>query len=85
MGEGSAGTLAMILAQEAIFGKTVMKQCTVMGSKDFHGLPTTELMQLKEINFSKFPQLWDSPMNFEAIWKRCHEAIGQACKRLRKL
>ena len=78
------GTLAQKLAKEAFFGEKVMAQCTVLGCRDQPGLPTDELKQLKATIYGLFPQYWASPSEFEVIWANCVDAIGQACKRLRK-
>ena len=79
-----ASTLSVKLAKEAIFGEDVMKQCTVAGTREYPGLPFNELQQLKQIVFERFPQYWKTPFEFEDVWKVCFDAVGQACKRLRK-
>ena len=84
-GESKAGTLACKLAQEAIFGKDVMKQCTPAGSRELPGLPVKELVELKKIMFQQFPQYRRSPVEFEPIWRKCIDAVQQSCKRLRKI
>ena len=82
--ESKAGTLAVKVAKNAVFGESVMKRCTVMGERDLPGLPPTELMELKRILFKQFPHLWTSRHEFEPIWKVCVDSLGQACKRLRQ-
>ena len=60
-----------------------MARCTVQGVRDFPGLPSTELSELKNTRFVAFPQYWSNPAEFESLWGACIESIGQACKRLR--
>ena len=79
-----ASTLTVKLAKEAIFGEDVMKQCTVAGTREYPGLPFDKLQELKQIIFERFPQYWKTPFEFEDVWKVCFDALGQACKRLRK-
>lgn len=79
-----ASTLSVKLAKEAIFGEDVMKQCTVAGTREYPGLPFDKLQELKQIVFELFPQYWKTPFEFEDVWKVCFDALGQACKRLRK-
>ena len=76
-------TLAVKLAKVSFFGAEVMSKCTVAGNRDLPGLPTNELESLKHTLFTLFPQYWQSPQEFEPLWKSCTEAVGQACKRLR--
>ena len=62
-----------------------MKRCTVAGTREYPGLPFDKLQELKQIIFEgQFPQYWKTPFEFEDVWKICFEALGQACKRLRK-
>ena len=61
-----------------------MKQCTVAGTREYPGLPFDKLQELKQIVFERFPQYWKTPFEFEEVWKVCFDAVGQACKRLRK-
>ena len=82
-GENKAGALACKLAQEAIFGKDVMKRCTPNGNRELPALPAQELADLKKSMFMQFPQYWRSPVEFEPTWKKCLEAVQQACKRFR--
>ena len=78
-----ATTLAVKLARKAVFGDSVMKRCTPYGARDFPGLPTTELAELKEAIRNLFPMYWNKPQEFEVLWTKCVDAIGQACKHLR--
>ena len=80
-----AGTLAMKLARESFFGDQVLLQCTVMGNREYPALPMTELAELKQLVFSLFPQYWGNAVEFETTWKRCTDAIGQACARLKRV
>ena len=77
-------TLAVKLSRDAFFGDKILARCTVAGEREYPGLPITELEQLKRVLLMQLPQFWMTPMQFEPIWKHCCEAIGQACKRLRK-
>lgn len=81
--ESKVGTLSVKLARQAFFGDHVMKQCTVQGVRDFPGLPSSELGELKQTIFQLFPHYWSNPSEFESVWSTCIESIGQACKRLR--
>ena len=82
--ESKMSTLAVKLATHAIFGESVMSQCTVAGVRDHYpALPTAQLNELKSVVFRLCPRYWKSPPEFEAVWKGCVESIGQACKRLR--
>ena len=78
-----APTLTTKLAIAAYFGERVLKQCTVFGCREQPALPIKELNDLKQKVFSLFPQFWVNPLDFEATWGLCAEAVGQACKRLR--
>ena len=79
-----APTLATKLARDVFFGTSVLRRCTVMGCREQPGLPVKELNELKEAMFTKFPQYWANPVDFEEVWAQCVDAIGQLCKRLRK-
>ena len=81
--ESKIGTLAVKLAKDSFFGEDVMVQCTVAGERDLPGLPTDELRKLKDSLFMRFPHYWQSPHEFEPLWRNSTAAIGQACKRLR--
>ena len=83
-GDSKAGTLAVKLAREAIFGDDVLAKCTPGGSGELPALPNDELNLLKEEMFEQFSQYWSNPVEFEAVWSICFNAVGQACKRLRK-
>lgn len=83
-GDSKAGTLAVKLAREAIFGDDVLAKCTPGGSRELPALPNDELNLLKEEMFEQFSQYWSNPVEFEAVWSICFNAVGQACKRLRK-
>lgn len=64
------------------FGKRVLQACTVMGFRQYPALPVQELLQLKQLLFSLFPEFWKNPAEFEPTWLLCFEAIEQKCKRL---
>ena len=81
--ESKVGTLAVKLARQSFFGDDVMRRCTVQGAREFPGLPSAELGQLKQTIFKLFPQYWRNPSEFEGVWSTCVESVGQACKRLR--
>ena len=83
-GESRAGTLAVKLAREVYFGSQVMSKCTMSGCWDLPGLPTAELGELKQTLFLQFPEFWKNPVEFEALWSKCVEAINQSCKKIRQ-
>ena len=82
--ESKIGILAVKLAKEAIFGKDVLAQCTVNGCRDLPALPLPELNELKQVLFRQFPSYWHTPEEFERIWERAGESIGQCAKGLRR-
>ena len=82
-GDSKAGTLAVKLAREALFGDDVLIRCTTFGNREHPALPVAELNQLKDKLFQLFPQYWPNPVEFEPLWRTCGEAVGQVCKRLR--
>ena len=61
-----------------------MVQCTVLGHRDFPGLPVAELQELKQYIFSRLTGFWSYPTEFEPLWSDCIAAIGQACSSLRR-
>ena len=76
--------MAGILAKEVFFGEEVMLQCTTKGYGDKPGLPTVELMELKEEMRRLYPYFMHSPAEFEEKWVKICDALSQACKRLRR-
>ena len=82
-GPGKAGTLALKLAKQCLFGEDVLRRCTPLGTPTLPALPRAEMMQLKAIMLQQFPQYWNCVEEFEPIWKQCLEAVQQCCKRLR--
>ena len=82
--QNTPGTLAQLLAREAIFGVQVMGQCTPTGSKKLRALPQQELMGIKTLIFKYYPHMWRSPEKFEDIWHVCQVAIEQCCGRIRR-
>lgn len=81
--ESKIGALSCKIAKEALFGTYVMERCTPIGTRHLPGLPYKELTELKKILFQQFPKCARSPVEFESTWKKCLEAVQQACKRLR--
>ena len=79
-----APTLAVKLARLSFFGDNVLAQCTVMGCREYPGLPREELHKLKQALSSQFIVYLRQPEEFEPVWASCIDAIGQACKRLRR-
>lgn len=78
--------LSIRLAQEAFFGKELMSFCTFKGVGSCHALPETEVKDLREFLLKlTLPGIVSSRSDFEILWKRCIESIGQSCKSLRKL
>jgi len=47
-------TLAVKLAKEAYFGKALMRNCTVRGTREQPGLPAEKLTELKQFLISLF-------------------------------
>lgn len=84
--ESKIPTLSIRLAQEAFFGKEIMSHCTFRGIGSYHALPETEVKNLKGFLMKlTLPGIVSSRADFEVLWKRCVESIGQSCKSLRKL
>ncbi len=82
--ESTASKMAVKLAKESYFGEEVLRQCTVMGCRQYPGLPIKELNELKQTMFGLFPIYWTNNIGFDTdIWSQCVTAIGQLCKRLR--
>lgn len=78
-------TLAVRLAKEAYFGKEHMSYCTYKGVGSYPALPDSEVKQLKTfLRTLCIPQIVTSGVEFEEMYKDCVEAVGQACKELRK-
>ena len=75
-----SGALSVKLAREAFFGKSVLKQRTVHGSKSYPALPDEKLLELQELMRSVLKY---SDCDLEDVWKLCEEAIGHACHTLR--
>ena len=78
-------TLAVRLAKEAFFGREHMSYCTYKGVGSLPALPDTEVNKLKAfLHTLCIPQIVTSNVEFEGIYRACVEAVGQACKELRK-
>jgi len=78
-------TLAVKLAKEAYFGPEVMSYCTFKGVGSYHALPQVEVKNMKDflLNFT-MPGI-SSQVEFENVWAKCMESVGQKCKMLRNL
>ena len=50
-----------------------------MGCREYAALPADGLSALKATLLQQFPVFWASPVEFEAVWALCVDAIGQAC------
>ena len=74
-----AGSLAVKLAHEAVFGVHVMKMYTPCGNRELPGLPVAELMELKRIMIRQYPQFWQKVQLFDPYWKKCQSSLEQAC------
>ena len=61
-----------------------MERCTVSGYHDLPALPLEELNNLKQTIFQQFSTYWSTPEEYEGLWERAAEAIGQYAKGLRK-
>jgi hypothetical protein len=79
------GKFAVKLGKEAIFGESVMQQCTPRGAHNLPALPQQELYFLKTTLFGQFTRFWGARDEFEKKWYSIQEALAQACKRLRTL
>ena len=55
---------------------------TFSGERELPGLPLHEMQLLKNQILTMFPVYWNTPVEFEALWIKCAENIGQGCKRL---
>lgn len=78
--------LSIRLAQEAYFGKEVMSFCIFRGVGSYHALSEKQVTELKEfLKRITFPGIVSTGADFEVLWKKCIESIGQSCKTLRKL
>lgn len=79
-------TLAVRLAKEAFFGRYVMSFCTFRGLGSFHALPEKEVANMKAFLLKLcVPQYVSSRVEFECLYKKCIESVGQSCKALRRL
>lgn len=75
--ESKVGMLAVKLAKEALFGEKVLEKCTVGGCRGLPALPLEELNRLKQTLFQQFPNYWATPAEFEVLWEKAVESIGQ--------
>ena len=82
--ESKIRILAVKLAKEALLGEEVLGKCTVSGYRDLPALPLDELNNLKQTIFQQFPNYWSTPEEFECVWQRAAESIGQCAKGVRK-
>ncbi len=76
------GRLAYKLAQHAIFGDHVLKQCTSLGRGDLPALPHEGMMKLKGILQEQFPLFCRNPAEFEVLWESAVLAIQHYAKDL---
>ena len=74
-----AGTIAVILAKDAIFGEAVMRKCTNMGNSDLPAIPEKELRELKDIMRQV---CHECPNEFENTWVNWIEAIQHVSNKL---
>ena len=74
-------TLAVKLARESFFGNDLLRQCTVMGTREFSALPQDKLLEMKQFVEGIVPTA--SPPVFEDIWQKCVTQMNQACNGLR--
>ena len=63
--ENVIGKLTVKLAKECFFGDEVLRQCTVMGYRNFPALPYMRSMSSSKLFFSLFPNYWSNPVEFE--------------------
>ena len=77
-------TLAVKLAKEAFFGPEIMSYCTFKGVGSYHALSQAEVKEMKQFLFKlTFPSIVSSRIDFEDVWAKCVESVGQKCKMLR--
>ena len=77
-------TLAVKLACEAFFGPEILSYCTFRGVGPWHALPEKEAKKMKEYLMKlSMPAIVSSRLEFENVWAKCVESVGQKCKNLR--
>ena len=79
--EKHIGRLAIALAKYTYFGPGEMSLCTITGRKGTKAMDFVKLQQLRNNIHGIFPLI--SEADFDAVWERCKESIGNACKHLR--
>ena len=79
------GALAVALARECFFGKSVMKKSSVFGrGPGTIALNSTALVELKKCIFSLCPAYHGDMPTFEKmVWRKCVAAINHACNKYR--
>ena len=76
------GWLAVALAKFTYFGANVMSKSTVTGCGNTMALDAKKMLQVSMTIRDIFPLMSDD--EFEEVWKTCKDAIGRACKHLRR-
>ena len=54
-----------------------MSYCTFRGVGSNHALPQDEVKKMKD--FLSFPAIVSSRIDFEDVWTKCVESVGQKC------
>ena len=76
------GRLVVKLAQEAYFGKELLRKCTVYGYQDKPPLPQPIVESLKRQLYN-IHRAKIAPHEFELYWGKCVGAINHHCSNLR--
>ena len=76
-----AGRVAVRLAVESYFGTEMLRQSTVCGLKSHKPLPVEKVDALKQKMLTLHS---DSKVEFEALWKKCINAMNHHSKGLCK-
>ena len=85
-GDKKMGALAVALARECYFGKSVMR-CATVGGKGpgTAALPSEGMRQLQQVIISLCPAYQNDMKAFnERIWSKCRDAINHACSHYRR-
>ena len=76
-----APTLAVKLAQLSFFGDDVLAQCTAMGCREYHELPSEELYKWKQALSNQFTVYLRQPKEFEPVEYTGRHAISSVMGR----
>lgn len=77
-------TLTRKLAREVVFGREILKKCSITGKRSrYPGLPVAELNLLKQLVFEHSPAYRNRLDEFEKEWSVCKCSLLKQCNRLR--